>query len=102
MAVQFIVGGSGTGKTTYMVNRMIEKSKKEPGKPILYILPEQANMAAEQDMVQNHPNGGTMDISILSFTRLSFQVFDELGIKTNDILDDYGKNILIMRVLKNI
>ena len=102
MAVQFIVGGSGTGKTTYMVNRMIEKSKKEPGKTILYILPEQANMAAEQDMVQNHPNGGTMDISILSFTRLSFQVFDELGIKTNDILDDYGKNILIMRVLKNI
>ena len=60
MAVQFIVGGSGTGKTTYMVNQMIEKSKKEPGKPILYILPEQANMAAEQDMVQNHPNGGTI------------------------------------------
>lgn len=102
MSVQFIIGGSGTGKTTYIYNQIIEKSLLEGHAPILFVLPEQSNMAAEQEMVMRHPKGGTMDISILSFTRLSFMVFDELGIKTNDILDDYGKSMLIRKILSAI
>ncbi len=102
MAVQFIVGGSGTGKTTYIYHKMIEDSMKENHGPILFLLPEQSNMIAEQEMVKLHPRGGTMDISILSFSRLAFLVFDELGIKTRDILDDYGKSMLIMKVLKGL
>lgn len=68
--------------------------------PVLFILPEQANLTAEQDMVRLHPNGGTMDISILSFTRLAFQVFDELNVQTEDLLDDYGKSMLVMKVMR--
>lgn len=100
MAIQFILGASGTGKTKYIYDRMIEESMKSGHRPILFILPEQSNMAAEQDMVTLHPAGGTMDISILSFTRLAFQVFDERNVHTRDILDDYGKSMLIMRLLK--
>lgn len=100
MAVQFILGGSGTGKTRYIYNRMIKDSLKPDHKPIIFMLPEQSNMAAEQDMVELHPNGGTMDISILSFTRLAFKVFDERNIHTRDILDDYGKSMLVMKLLK--
>lgn len=100
MAIQFIMGAGGTGKTRYIYEKMIQESMKKEHTPILFILPEQANMAAEQDMVMLHPAGGTMDISILSFTRLAFKVFDELNISTHDILDDYGKSMLIMKLLK--
>ncbi len=100
MAIQFILGSSGTGKTTYLYNQMIHDSMEEGHRPIIFMLPEQSNMAAEQDMVRLHPMGGTMDISILSFTRLAFQVFDELNVHTRDILDDYGKSMLIMKLLK--
>ncbi|MBR1865437.1 MAG: PD-(D/E)XK nuclease family protein [Lachnospiraceae bacterium] len=100
MAVQFILGGSGTGKTRYLYEHMIQDSMTEGHPPVIFMLPEQSNMAAEQDMVSLHPMGGTMDISILSFTRLAFQVFDELNIHTRDILDDYGKSMLIMKLLK--
>lgn len=100
MAVQFILGGSGTGKTRYIYDKMIKDSQKPDHKPIIFMLPEQSNMAAEQDMVELHPKGGTMDISILSFTRLAFKVFDERNIHTRDILDDYGKSMLIMKLLK--
>lgn len=100
MAIQFILGASGTGKTRYIYEQMIEESRKPEHRPILFILPEQSNMAAEQDMTALHPAGGTMDISILSFTRLAFQVFDERNIHTRDILDDYGKSMLIMKLLK--
>lgn len=100
MAIQFILGASGTGKTRYIYEKMIEESMAQSHKPILFILPEQSNMAAEQDMVMLHPLGGTMDISILSFTRLAFKVFDERNIHTRDILDDYGKSMLIMKLLK--
>ena len=100
MAIQFILGNSGTGKTTYLYNKMIEASMKEGHNPIIFLLPEQSNMAAEQEMVMRHPMGGTMDISILSFTRLAFKVFDELNIHTQDILDDFGKSMLIMKLMK--
>lgn len=100
MAIQFILGGSGTGKTTYMYKEMITSSMKAGHSPILFMLPEQSNLAAEQDMVRLHPNGGTMDISILSFTRLAFKIFDELNVHTRDILDDYGKSMLIMKLMK--
>ena len=90
MAVQFILGASGTGKTNYIYEQMITKSQEEEHPPIIFMLPEQSNMAAEKDMVSMHPRGGTMEISILSFTRLAFQIFDELNVHTNDIFDDYG------------
>ena len=77
------------GKTRYMYDRMIEESMKNGHGPIIYILPEQSNMIAEQDMVSIHPMGGTMDISILSFSRLAHKVFDKENIYTGDILDDF-------------
>ena len=100
MAIQFILGASGAGKTNYIYDTIIRESMKEGHVPILFMLPEQSNMAAEQDMVSRHPLGGTMDISILSFTRLAFKVFDELNVHTNDVLDDYGKSMLLMKILK--
>ncbi len=100
MAIQFILGASGTGKTSLIYKKMIQESVKGGRAPILFVLPEQSNMAAEQDMVSMHPQGGTMDISILSFTRLAYKVFDELNVHTNDVLDDYGKSMLLMKVLK--
>ena len=100
MAVQFIVGSAGTGKTRYIYDKMISESMKENHPPIIFILPEQSNMGAEKDMITLHPHGGTMDISILSFTRLAFQVFDKDNIYTADILDDYGKSMIIMKVLR--
>ncbi len=100
MAIQFILGASGTGKTSYIYEKLIQDSMKEEKESILFVLPEQSNMATEQDMVSRHPMGGTMDVSILSFTRLAFKVFDELNVHTYDVLDDYGKSMLLMKVLK--
>lgn len=100
MAVEFILGASGTGKTRYIYEKMIAQSEVEGHAPIWFVLPEQSNMAAEQDMVSLHPKKGTMEISIVSFTRMAFKVFDERNVHTYDILDDYGKSMLLMKVLK--
>lgn len=100
MAIQFIVGPSGTGKSEYIYEQMIAKSKDAKKEPVLFLLPEQSNMSAEKKMIAMHPQHGTMDISILSFTRLAFKVFDELNVHTKDILDDYGKSMLVMKIIK--
>ena len=54
MAIEFILGASGTGKTRYIYEKMIAQSKVEGHAPIWFVLPEQSNMAAEQDMVSLH------------------------------------------------
>lgn len=99
MAIQFIVGGAGTGKTKYIYEQMIQEAKEN--RPVILLLPEQANMGAEQDMIKYNPLGGTMDISILSFSRLAYYIFDKENVYTKDVLDDYGKSMLIMKVLKD-
>ena len=100
MSVQLLTGPCGTGKTRYMYEKMIKDSLEKEHNPIIYLLPEQSNMIAEQDMISLHPLGGTMDISILSFSRLAYQVFDKENVYTGDVLDDYGKSMLIMKVLR--
>ena len=100
MSVQLLTGPCGTGKTRYMYEKMIKDSLEKEHNPIIYLLPEQSNMIAEQDMISLHPLGGTMDISILSFSRLAYQIFDKENVYTGDVLDDYGKSMLIMKVLR--
>ncbi|MCR5702606.1 MAG: PD-(D/E)XK nuclease family protein [Lachnospiraceae bacterium] len=99
MAIQFIFGEPGTGKTKYIYEQMIQETQGDH--PVILLLPEQANMGAEQDMIKYNPLGGTMDISILSFSRLAYYIFDKENVYTKDVLDDYGKSMLIMKVLKD-
>ena len=54
MAIEFILGASGTGKTRYIYEKMIAQSKVEEHAPIWFVLPEQSNMAAEQDLSLIH------------------------------------------------
>ena len=49
-------------------------------KQYILLVPDQFTMETQKDIVNIHPNNGTMNIDILSFTRLAFRVFEELGI----------------------
>ena len=42
MSVRFVIGRSGTGKTTLFLNEIKGKLEEQPdGPPVLYIVPEQ-------------------------------------------------------------
>lgn len=100
MGLQFIIGGSGTGKTTYMFNEMIEKSMENKGIKYMAVVPEQFTMETQKTIVNLSPGRGTMDIDILSFDRLAKRVFEEAGLNSLKVLDDTGKCLIIRKIIE--
>jgi len=100
MSVQFILGGSGSGKSEYLYRRITEEAAKHPKKNYLVIVPEQFTLSTQQKMVSLSPNGAIMNVDILSFKRLAYRVFDDMGMSDISLLEETGKNLLLRRIAR--
>ncbi len=98
MALTMIIGGSGSGKTEFIYKKIIEQSINEPDRQFFVIVPEQATMQAQKEIVRLHPRHGTMNIDIVSFERLAYRIFSELAIPQPGVLDDIGKTMVLRRL----
>jgi len=100
MALQLILGSSGSGKSHDMYRHMISCSLEYPDNNYMIIVPEQYTMQTQKNIVDMHPNKGVMNIDILSFGRLAYHIFDEVGGYDRIILEDTGKNMVIRKVIE--
>ncbi|MBO4679254.1 MAG: PD-(D/E)XK nuclease family protein [Lachnospiraceae bacterium] len=98
MSISFIFGPAGSGKSTYVRDMLIKEAKTSPKKDFLLIVPDQFTMQTQMDIVKAHPDGGILNIDVLSFGRLSYRVFSVTGKSDKPILDDTGKSLVIRKV----
>lgn len=98
MALQFILGGAGSGKTRLLYDTAIRESMEHPDIQYLVVVPEQYTMQTQKEIIRLHPRHGVMNIDILSFKRLAYRVFEDLGISLPVVLDDMGKSMVIRKV----
>lgn len=96
--LQFICGASGSGKSSYAFDRVVALSEEEPEKNFLIVVPEQFTMATQRELVRRYPGHAIMNIDVLSFDRLAFRVFDDLGKTDLAILEETGKNLVLRKV----
>ncbi len=96
--LQFICGCAGSGKSTWAYEHVIRQSEKTPEKNFLIIVPEQFTMETQKALVSRFPGNSIMNIDVLSFDRLAFRVFDDLGITDFQILEETGKNLVLRKV----
>ncbi len=97
--LQFIVGSSGAGKSYMAYHRMIKESMQHPEKNYLVLVPEQFTLQTQKELVTLHPNKGIMNIDVLSFLRLAYRVFSEVGTNPGLVLEDMGKSLIVKKVL---
>ena len=74
---------------------------EHPETNYIVIVPEQFTMQTQKDLVTMHPRHGIMNIDILSFLRLAYRIFDEVGHKDQVVLEDTGKSMLLRKVVAN-
>lgn len=98
MSLQFIFGNSGSGKSHYLYEHIIQESMKYPDKNYIVLVPEQFTMQTQKELVARHPRRGIMNIDVQSFARLAFRVFEETGDGQADVLDDVGKNLILRKI----
>ncbi len=98
MALQFILGPSGSGKSRYIFDEIIGESLKHPDRQYLLLVPEQYTMETQRELILLHPRHGLTNIDVLSFNRLAYRVFEDLAVEILTVLDDMGKSMILRKV----
>lgn len=92
--VQFILGASGTGKTT-KVHEMIEKISENEESKIMLIVPEQFTFETEKTLFKKLGGDKFMRVNVTSFTRFASEVFKLYGGVAGEYASEPAKAILM-------
>jgi ATP-dependent helicase/nuclease subunit B len=99
MAVQFVLGRSGTGKTSFCVRSIADALQEPSDRPLLFLVPEQATYQAERAILSDPRVQGYHRLQILSFDRLQLLL---LGRHTaRPAISRIGREMLIHKVLRD-
>lgn len=94
--LQLITGYAGSGKTTRILERIVNTLTKEPDRRIILLVPEQASYNYEYQLTIHPAIGGILSVQVLSFQRLAWTVLQQTGGAAQTVLSDLGK-LLILR-----
>ena len=98
MSLQFVFGNSGSGKSTYLYEQVLEEAGRNPDKNYLILVPEQFTMSTQRELVRLQSAHAIMNVDVLSFARLAYRVFDELGQENLMVLEETGKNLVLRKI----
>lgn len=99
MKLNLICGVSGSGKSSFLYESVCREAAADPNGKYIIIVPEQFTLETQREIVMKQKNHVIMNIDVLSFMRLAFRVFEELGLQELPLLDDMGKNMVLRHVL---
>jgi ATP-dependent helicase/nuclease subunit B len=99
MAIQFILGRSGTGKTRYCIRAIVDALAEQSEQQLILLVPEQATYQAERAILAGERIAGYNRLHVLSFDRLQFLL---LGKNTAmPRLSRIGRQMMVHRILRN-
>lgn len=87
MALQFIFGNSGR-EIRVSVPERARAGRAGTGTQFLVLVPEQFTMQTQRELVGMQRNHAIMNVDVLSFARLAYRVFDELGKQELVVLEE--------------
>ena len=102
MSLQFVLGASGSGKSSRIYQWIIEQAVKQADTQYIILVPDQYTMQIQKQMVLLHPGHAILNIDVLSFSRLYHRVMEELGGETLTPLDDTGKNLILRKLAESM
>ncbi|MGV2886039.1 helicase-exonuclease AddAB subunit AddB [Paenibacillus taichungensis] len=101
MAIKFIIGRAGSGKTERCLDEIRQKLLESPnGNPLILLVPEQATFQAEHALVTTPGLRGLLRGQVLSFRRLAWRVMQETGNTVGNPIDETGRKMLLLWILQ--
>ena len=98
MELNIIKGKAGSGKSTYLfqkVKEIIDKNSK-----IYIITPEQFSFTAERKLLEELQRNSAINAEVLTFSRMAYRVINENG-KSLKNIEGFGKSMLIYNILED-
>lgn len=101
MTLRFVTGRSGSGKTQFIQNEIVEMLKQDPlGTPIVAIVPDQMSFSMEHSLSVDYGLEGIIRAQVLTFKRLAWRILQETGGITRKEVDGFGYRMLVRSVLE--
>ena len=97
MALTFIYGNPGSGKSSRLIETLKNHTIQDPRKRIWLIVPEQYTLQTQKQMVRRSDGHVITNIDVVSFERLAFRAFDEIGLRPS-VMEDYGKSLMLRKI----
>lgn len=98
MKIRYILGRAGSGKTKRIFEEIKYKLEQGGVNKLLLLVPEQFTLQTEYDLITTNELSGIMRVEVISFQRLAYRVFDEVGgLKRIDI-NELGKIMVLKRL----
>ncbi len=97
MSIQFVLGGSGAGKTEFLLRMALRGAREDYRSSWILLVPEQDTLAMQRRITLHpeNPGKGILNIDVMSFHRLAYRVFELLDRPLPRIIDDTGKVMLL-------
>ena len=97
MALKLWTGPSGSGKTRFLFEYVLSEAEKHADRNYLVIVPEQFTLSTQKELIRLSRDKGILNVDVLSFARLSYRIFEEVGFKNarGKAIDDMGKNLIL-------
>ncbi|MCC8151791.1 MAG: PD-(D/E)XK nuclease family protein [Lachnospiraceae bacterium] len=99
MALTFIYGNSGNGKSEYIYHKVADMAERAPYQHFFIVVPEQFTLKTQRRLVDCSPHHVIMNVDVVSFERLAYRVFDELGIH-HTVMEETGKSLVLRRIVE--
>ena len=100
MALGILCGSSVSVKNEKLYDTILREASAHPEYSYVLLVPEQASLYTQEEMVRRAKNHALMNIDILTFNRLAYRVFQALHEPERKILDDQGKLMLLRLVAR--
>ena len=101
-----LAGPSMSGKTYKLCSDILKAAHDNPKDKFIIVIPEQAGNAYEKKLIdmnrKMYGRSGFMNIDIIGFGRLSYRIFDDMGVNELSVLEEYEKNMLVRVVAGRI
>jgi ATP-dependent helicase/nuclease subunit B len=103
MALRFILGRAGTGKTRWCFDRIVQTIRDEPLGPAVYwIVPRQATFLAQRQLACGGGLGGYFRARVLDFQDLAAEILAECGGTARPEITDRGRRMILGHLLRQL
>ncbi|WP_068782105.1 helicase-exonuclease AddAB subunit AddB [Paenibacillus sp. GM2] len=101
MSLQFIIGRSGSGKSSMILDTVTAEMRSNPtGSPLILLAPEQGTFQIEQAILTTPGIPGTVRSQVLGFRRLALRVMQETGGSALVPISEEGKKMLLYKIVR--
>lgn len=100
MPFRYLMGRAHSNLEETLFQEISRRGEENPAGRFFLIVPEQFTLQTERALIESRDLSGILNVEVLSFTRLGYRVFNEVGGITSVIIDELGKNMMIKKILQ--